>query len=478
MFKKSILSLLLLCFFASFSQEIVSKISLELKRNRDVFQVVNDSAKTVTLFLSDKETVNAFCLNEKMQITDSLFAERPATKTYDFMIDNVVNAKNTTLFWSSSNHKDICSQTFDFDTHKTTIQTYSISFKEEKYLQHFSEKGKFYIMSIIKDSAVLKLYVFNNGSLTEKKLDMSSFKFQKANLQMANLYEVLEVSFFPFEAPFSFQKINSENPTSLTESAKKRKLYIENNKAILTFDNGIANTFVITIDLDDFSTSEKIIQKPYVYYDLLIDVTSNSFLIDDKLYQINSSVNKMAISIKDLNNNLIKEYQATDIQYIAFKNSEIIQENGSVSNKRVLEKSSQFLRKITNSNMGISCYKINNNYLVTTGAVSEQQQNSSVMVGAMFGVAGVLLAYAISNPTMESFNSYANRKVVYIHSMFDKDANHVQGEIQPLAFDKIRNFFDKYSAVSSQTLFKQNNIYYLGYFDKNAEEYIIRKFQD
>jgi hypothetical protein len=471
-------SLLLLCFYASFSQEVVSKIPLELKRNRDVFQIVNDSAKTVILFLSDKETVNAFRLNEQMQKTDSLFTVRPLTKMYDFMIDNVTNGSKTILFWSSSNHKDICAQTFDFDTHKTTIQNYSIAFKGEKILQHFSENGKFYIMSIVRDSAILKLYIFNNGTLLEKELDMSSFKFQKANLQMVNLYEALEDNFMPFEGSFGFQKINSENPISLTESAKKRKLYLKNNKVFLTFDNGIANTFVVNIDLNDFSTSEKIIQKPYVYYDLLSDVTSNSFLIDDKLYQINSSVNKMAITVKDLNNNLIKEYEATDNQFIAFKNSEILQENGSVSNKRILEKSSQFLRKITNSNMGISCYKINDNYLVTTGAVSEQQQNNSVMFGAMFGVAGVLLASAISNPTMESFNSYANRKVVYIHSLFDKNANHVLGEIQPLAFDKIRTFFDKYAAVSSQTLFKLKNIYYLGYYDNNEAEYSIRRFQD
>lgn len=79
---------------------------------------------------------------------------------------------------------------------------------------------------------------------------------------------------------------------------------------------------------------------------------------------------------------------------------------------------------------------------------------------------------------MESFNSYANRKVVYIHSIFDKDSNHVLGEIQLLAFDKIRNFIDKNTTLTSQTLFKQNNVYYLGNYNKTDQEYIIRKFQD
>ena len=430
--KKSIILVLTLLGFISYSQDIVSKIPLNLNRNLDVFQIVNDSTKVITMFFSDKEVVNAFSLNDKMQAVDSLFAERPTTKTYDFMIDNVSNNKSATLFWSSSNHKEICSQTFDFTTHKTSLQNYSITFKGEKYLQHFSEGGKFYIMSIIKDSAVLKLYVFDNGKLFEKEIDMSTFRFHNSESQKVNLYEVIGETFYPFEASFSIQKINSENLISLTESAKKRKLYIKDNKIVFTFDNGIINTFLVTIDLNNFSASEKIIQKPYVYFELAFDVNSNSFLLDDKLYQIKSTVDKMAISVKDLNDNLIKEYEVLESKPIDFKNSEIIQENGSISNRRILEKSSQFLRKITNSNMGISCYKFNENFLITTGAVSEQQQNNAVMVGAMFGVAGVLIAYAVSNPTLESFNSYANRKVVYIHSLFDKDSNHVLGEIQPL----------------------------------------------
>jgi hypothetical protein len=207
MHKKSIILVLTLFGFISYSQDIVSKIPLNLKRNLDVFQIVNDSTKAITMFFSDKEVVNAFSLNDKMKLIDSLFAERPTTKTYDFMIDNVSNTKSATLFWSSSNHKEICSQTFDFTTHTSSMQNYSITFKGEKYLQHFSEGGKFYIMSIIKDSSVLKLYVFDDGKIVEKEIDMSSFRFQNSDSKKVNFYEALGETFNPFEAPFSLQKI-------------------------------------------------------------------------------------------------------------------------------------------------------------------------------------------------------------------------------------------------------------------------------
>jgi len=193
----------------------------------------------------------------------------------------------------------------------------------------------------------------------------------------------------------------------------------------------------------------------------------------------------LILTVKDLEDNLIKSYEASDENpIIDFKNSNYVQENGGTTKTRILETSSQFIRKINNLNAGISCYKLNGNYLVTIGSVSQEQQQASTgaIVGGMFGalgsIAGSMIDAAISNPTMESFNAYANRKVVYINGLFDKDSNHIKGEIDPLAFDKIRIFFDKDTNVSSQTLYKLDNIYYFGYYDNKTKEYTIRKFRD
>lgn len=69
----------------SFSQTLVSSIPLEMKKNRDVFQIVNESRKEVTLFLSDKTSINAVRLDDKIQIIDSLSTTRPEKK-YSEMI--------------------------------------------------------------------------------------------------------------------------------------------------------------------------------------------------------------------------------------------------------------------------------------------------------------------------------------------------------------------------------------------------------
>jgi hypothetical protein len=54
MLKKLLFTFLLLIHLTSFSQEIVHSTPVALKKNRDVFQTVNDDKKEVTLFISVK----------------------------------------------------------------------------------------------------------------------------------------------------------------------------------------------------------------------------------------------------------------------------------------------------------------------------------------------------------------------------------------------------------------------------------------
>lgn len=486
MYKQSILLALLLCSIISFSQEIVNSTPVALKKNKTVFQVVNDSTKETTLFVSDKEIVKAIRLDKKMQIIDSLSTERLNPKMYVGMIGYNENKSNINLFWTSTNHKEIFIQQFNFDKLKSENKTFTLALKDEKFVQNFSQNGKFYIMTILKNSDKLKLYIFDaDGKLEEKIIDLTGFKFFQSNYQKTTLYSVLDESYYATELPFSLQKIRPENPTSLVESSKKRKCYSIDNTIVLTFDSNLDYTQLITIDLDKFNASEKFIKKPFIAFTERYELNSNSFLINGHLYQIKSSSSQLILTIKDLEDNLIKSYEASDENpIIDFKNSNYVQENGGTTKTRILDTSSQFIRKTNNLNAGISCYKLNENYLVTMGSVSQQEQPVSVVAvaGGMFGMAGAIastmISAAISNPTMESFNAYANRKVVYINGLFDKDANHIKGEIDPLAFDKIRVFFDKNTDVSSQTLYKLDNIYYFGYYDNTTKEYTIRKFKD
>jgi hypothetical protein len=106
-------------------------------------------------------------------------------------------------------------------------------------------------LTVVKNSNKFKFYAFdNNGALEEKVIDLDGFSFFKYNYTKTNLYGMFNESFYGSEMPFSLQKINSGNPTSLVESSKKRKCYSNGNEIIITFDANVDYTQVITLNLD------------------------------------------------------------------------------------------------------------------------------------------------------------------------------------------------------------------------------------
>ncbi|WP_310555197.1 hypothetical protein [Flavobacterium sp.] len=474
---KKITIFALLLSFSSFSQELVGSIPLELKKGTDVFQIVNETTKQTTFFLSDNKKVKAIRLNEKMQVVDTMSVPRPNSK-YSKMIGTCGDKSNPMLFWASSNDKEILTQKFKFLEHKTSEQKYDLTFIGEKVVEEFSLNGNFYIISVIKNTNSLKFYVFNETEKTEKTIDLNGFNFLDSDIKRTTFYNVLLENFYGKQESGSIEKITSDSPISLALSYKKRKVYLENNKLTFTFDNNSLYTQLIMVDLKTFIVKEKMIKKPDLMKDPSAEVNeleSNSFLHQDKLFQIKSSPNLIKFSIKDLDDKILYENTIHKEKPIDFSNSEVFLENGSSKNKKTIE-NSKFIRKVNNQSPAISCYKQDDTILVTIGSVSQvqQQMSNKMMVGAMFGVAGVLLASALSSPTMENFNAYANREVTYVNCLFNQTGEHITGSVKPLAFEKIRIYLENNPTVSSQTIFKLENDYYLGSFLKN--EYSFRKF--
>ncbi|WP_264553001.1 hypothetical protein [Flavobacterium sp. N2038] len=478
MLKKLLFSALLLNSLLSYSQDIINSTPIALKKNRDIFQIVNNEKKDVTLFLSDKIKVKAIHLNENMQIVDSVSTERPDTKTYDMMIGYNVDNTNTRLFWSSDDYEEIFAQLYDVPNHKVVTQKYTLVLKDQKILQKFSENDNFYILTFIKKSNNLKLHIFDkNGNYRERIISLGGSHFLTKDYEKTDLDGVLSENLLPFEFPYTFEYINPEDPTSLTDGAKKRKCYFNKKQITITIDTNVDFTQVFVIDLKTFTAKEKIVKKQPIPEDRRF-LNSNSFYFNDKLYQIKTSSKLLHFTIKDLDDNILKEHSANATNPIEFKNSEIYQEGGDFGGKRTLETSAQFIRKVNNLHSGLSCYHVGENTLITFGGVSATGQSAGQTTANQFGFIGAIIGAAFLSPTMESFNSYANRKVVKIEGLFDSEGNNIKGDLKPLAFDKIRTFFDDNKEVSSQTLFKMQDAYYLGYYDNKTKEYTIRKFVD
>ncbi len=452
------------------AQEIVSSTALELKKNSAVFQISNPEKNTVTLFITDSLKIKAINLNDKMQIADSISAPRPNAKTYTNIIGYNSSNGNTRLFWSSNNYEAIYTQLFNFNSRETITKEYKIILKNEKVIQKFSQKDNFYILTVLKNSDNFKLHIFDSeGNYTEKMITSEGFHFFTSDYKKSDLYAAFAESLLPFEAPFSLQNINVENPT-LIDAAKKRKCYFDTKQIIITLDTNIDFTQVLLIDLQSFTATEKMVKKPFLVGDRNF-LNSNSFYFDNKLYQLKTSSGIIYFTIKDLEDNLLKEYFANSTTPIAFKNSPFYEQGGSLRSKRTLASSPLFILKANNLFLGLSCYQTGANTLITFGGVSELKPSADQTMN-QFGLSENI----VFSQSMEDFDFHSDRRVVKTEGLFDSAGNRIKGKLQPSAFDKIRTFFEN-KDISSQTLFKLDS-YYLGYYENKTKQYVFRKFAD
>lgn len=482
---KKIFSLLIcLVCFKSFSQEIVKSVDLNISKNAQVFQIVEENKKQVSLFFSAKKNVLSVRFDQNFNVIDSLTTEKPS-KEYDDIIGYSVSDNKYYTYWSKSNGKELLSQCFDYDTRKVTSKPFSIALEKEKIIKRITVNNVFYIVSILKNTGTLYFYEFKEGVMERKSVDLTSKRFLGRDDKVTTLWDIVSTS-TTFEMPYFFQTISNESAPSLTFSANKRKLYVLGNKLLFTLDNNRRFTQTFTIDLTDYTASSKMFMQPTFPEDQKISqengqasdyyYDSNSFFLNDKMVQIKLNSDFMKLSVKTLEGQETKDFLINN-QEISFKNSDIYQENGSVKSLRVLDKSSQLLRKINDIHPSVSLYQADQKIYMILGGVSDVQQNNTILLGSMYGISGALIGMALSsNYSLNNLNSYKQRKVVYINCQFDADFKHIDGEVKKTSFDNLRVFSETHDNLIAPVLFKMNSNLYYGGFDKEVGNYSFYKF--
>ena len=441
--KKLLFALFLLTNAISFSQELAKDFKIYLVKKAAVFQIVEEQKKQVCYFFSGITSIKTVRFNENFGVIDSLSTSRPA-KEYEAVVGYSITDNKYFTYWSDN--KKLLAQCFDFDTKQVTSKSFDIEFSEERIIKKITVNNVFYIITILKNSSILNFYALDNNKLEKKTIDLSGKKFLGKENKVELLWDLLSRG-DAYELPFSFKNISNESPPSLVFSSCKRKVYTQGNTIIFTIDISKRFTQLFSVNLTDFTFFQKSYNQPYVEETLVGSggVDSNSFFIDSQLIQMKLNTEKMLLSVKDLDGNELKSFEVIDGKEIAFKNSEIMQENKDIKNIRVLDKSSQLLRKIYYQNPSVSCYSFNNKKYLSIGSVSDPENNTSLLVlGGMHGFIGSMIAYTIwGNYSIDNLNSYRGRKVVYINCQFDNDFNHIDGDLKKLAFDELRLFADK-----------------------------------
>jgi len=474
--EKILTSILILFTSLLFSQENLHKVKLNLSEKSGTYQIIDDVKKELTLITTGNDSIKLYKFNSDFKVTDSIETNRPS-KEFESIVGYSISNDNLKVFWSTLDDKKVCTKIFNFSKKETIDDFDNLSFEKEYIIKKITVNNVFYMISTVKNTSILKFYIFPADSNYEiKKIDCSNLKFYGKGPEQKNLYNILTgTTFEPF---LDIETISSETPASLVLTSKKRKLYLKDNSIIFSFDINPTITQLLKIDLNDFSFKQEIIPQPEIPNYYAGTLNSNSFLIDDKLFQIKLTPDKFILSLTDSDSSKSKQYEAFPDTEVTFKNSNIIQENGSPYNIKISENSSQFVSEINKSFPAVTCFIKNDKYITTIGSVGAYQAKSPDM-GGMFGALGALMSYALTpSSSLTNLNSYKNRKVVYINSSFDKDFNHSEGKVQKSAFDTARAYAVNITKQTNLTIFKFNSILYIGSFDIKTKTYTFKGFID
>lgn len=466
--------LLLLLFFSltSFSQNF--KTGLKVDGLKDAYQISDASKNRLLLFVKDSLDMKAFQMDEQLQLISNLATTSPERKLKE-IIGHSINGNSYTIFLAARKYKKIVSETFNFDTKAITTTTTELDLSKEEYISRFSANNQFYLITKPDDVNALKFYVFTEGgNIAVKTINLMDYQIEEES----NTNE--------FNRDNKYSLIAFDTPYSLVEGACKRKIYASNDFAYLVYDNKVAFTKILKVNLNSFAVAVFEI-KQMTLTNTELDSFSNSVLMeDDKIIQMKTNTKEFKMAAKDFDGSVIKDYLVNENQEINFKNSDIIRLNNI--GERVLDKTAQYLTKISDLNVGLSCFKNIDRYHMTIGGVSEQRSSGGMMMGAPMminsvSINGVGMVSSNFSTSFSYFNyntgasgAYGNRKLVYINSIFDLNFEHLEGKMTLTAQDKINDFMDANPDFTNYLVIHFNSKNYLGFYDERYKEYTLLQF--
>ncbi|NRD19012.1 hypothetical protein HNV08_03050 [Winogradskyella eckloniae] len=438
------------------------------KTLRQVIQVINPETNELVVFFRYTTFIVAHKYNQEGVLKNTFRTEVLPKYKHNYF-GTSIHGDAYTLFFQNDYGTKFSALTLNFETSGFQFSNkLNIPLKSETLLGTFEYKSTIYLLSTVKRSSKLKLYkLHNHEEHSEDTFDFSHIELKTYNGFKTDLNRILDGG---YELP-DVSLIHHGEPTSLEQVIQKNKLYLDGDQLILTNDVDAISTTLITIDLDTKDTAYHRFPKPS-FDKKDHSIKSNSFILDSRLYTIYVAKETLDFSVFDINSKaLLKRIVISDKDSIAFKNTPIILEGGDFQSYRELDKTKQFLKKVSNSNAGLSVYKNNGNYVVTLGS-SETMTTSAFMMLYGGALGGIMVGISTSLLTT-NFLTYTKTKSTRIECLFNNDLTSISGTIPKNHFDIINAYIESKPKTSFafKSIFKANGSYVLGYFDEDSKIY-------
>ena len=487
--KKYLFAYLLFCSILAPAQtELVTfenSLNDKAKPNlKEVIPIVNEKNNDISLFFLHPKKVYGYLLNKNFELIDKISSEDRSRK-FKVLLGNSISSNNDyRIYLTNPSKKKFVTINFSYEKQVSEFKELDLNFNEEHFLQTITKDNRFYLISIVKNSSKFNIYQFDDqANYSKKEVDFSAHSFINHKGKEVKLYDLLFMKIpgsLIVPKILMLEKIDLQNPNHIESVADLNKLILRDNEIIFCFDQNKEFAQLAIINLNTLETQTKKFKKPLYTLDKKSKRT-NSFISNDHVYLVASTPEKFSFTVKDYTDDtLIKRYNLSVDDSIHFKNTPIIQKGGVYVSYRELEKTRKFLRKITNGNIGISSYEKDGFYHVMIGG-KELIRSGGPMFMPMGGAVGGAAAgttMVFFNPAFHAYGAYSQTKATHIKGLFNKDFEHVKGDMPKNAFDKINDFKKENSGQRWRTVFKYDEYFVLvnGYLWKN--KYTLRMFKD
>ncbi len=480
--------------------ETTNVYSKPSSKKNESFALLDQKNGDLMLIMSGKTSVKGVLLDSLFQEKNRINAEPLPSKYKHFVGYNIIDKTYSILF---TNHEKSKFGVLQFNTNNNSFVEKKLAFKlkKELFIESIIYNNEIFLFTITKRSSELNIYKFNKNFIPEKhsvSLEKVEFPRTPGSSIILSAYTLLTRNPKSFDISVQdVSKIESNNPNVIETTSKKIKIYQENNIAIFTFDSNPDKTDLFYINLDSFKLShnsyDKASKEKGKYK------KNNSYLFDNKLFQLASSDEIMNFRIIDLKTDkIIQDYYVGKKDSITFKNSSIILgKTGSktfglkIDKTKEIEKTSEFLKNISFANLGISVYKTDDIYNITLGGTKEYVPDRGLIIAiAVLGAnthqsngtsspnqKNLTPTYTYFNPTFYDYYSYGATKSTYINCLFDKEFKHSKGPVPLNVFDIINEFEDNLENLNAVNIFNHKNKLYYNYLDKEHGKFQLFQFK-
>ncbi|MCD0475584.1 hypothetical protein LPB87_14385 [Flavobacterium sp. EDS] len=434
-------------------QTVLNSYPIDLKKYDEsnmIMNVENTTTHDVFVFATNATNVTILKYNNALFLVNEFTVPRTNLENHSIIGYSFSEDGNPTLYWATDDYKSILVVKYYLEGKTYKMLSYNSPISSQFIIATFQKNNLFYI--ITKDLATPELivYVFKNGVVEEKLFDFSTYAFQDRKTQRISFNQVIT------DNPIEKIELDEYNP--LFKSSKKSKLYMFDEHIILTLDHNPIKTQVFDINLENNAITEKTFTKSVINNPKKL---GNSFLYNDKIYQVNASQDELVFDIKNYNSGeTLKSFKVIKSDTIRFKSSPLLVQ-GENQRTRELKNTSKFLQRLSNLDIGISVFKNSQNTLVTLGGVPKIEKR-----------------YYTVNDQLYTWDFGSSAESVFFESTLNKDNEFVKFEQQPYAFDNINLFLEQNKKAILATTLKFKDFYILGYYDSTTKQYVMRKFTD